>query len=195
MLELKYIGESISYPISFKNISDTICQITGDFPAKAGGFTLSRMGKDDAWDYSGYSTVYRQIDGGAQFSNDGSVFVPQITFSAGAGGALTGETTQEAYNYEELRIPTPEPEENYVFSGWEPEVPASGEIPDHQTFRALFEYVPTLEEVQAQKISELQAAGAAAMTSSVEHEGVQYPYTADLRDVTKMRSQREKRLL
>lgn len=183
MLELKYIGESISYPVSFRNISDTICQITGDFPVKAGGFTLSRIRKDDAWDYSGYATVFRQIDGGAQFSNDGSVFVPHITFSAGAGGALTGEITQKAYNYEDLRIPTPEPEENYVFSGWEPEVPASGEILDHQTFRALFEYVPILEEVQAQKISELQAAGSVAMMSSVEYEGAQYPYTADLRDI------------
>ena len=184
MLELKYIGESISYPVSFRNISDTICQVTGDFPVKTGGFTLSRIGKDDAWDYSGYATVFRHIEGGAQFSNDGSVFVPHVAFSAGAGGSLNGETAQEAYNYEDLEIPTPEPAENYVFAGWEPEIPESGEILDHQTFRALFQYVPTLEEVQAQKISELQAAGAAAMTSSVEHEGVQYPYTADLRDVT-----------
>ena len=93
MLELKYIGESISYPVSFKNVSATICQITGDFPVKAGGFTLSRIGKDDAWDYSGYSTIYRQIDGGAQFSNDGSVFIQRVTFSSGAGGTLNGEST------------------------------------------------------------------------------------------------------
>ena len=184
MLNLKYIGESISYPISFKNISDTICQITGDFPVKAGGFTLSRIGKNDAWNYSGYATVYRQIDGGAQFSNDESVFIPRITFSAGTGGTLNGESTQEAHNYEDLEIPTPEPAENYVLSGWEPEIPASGEIPDHRAFRALFLYVPTLEEVQAQKVSELQAAGSVAMSSSVEYEGVQYPYTAGLRDVT-----------
>lgn len=184
MLELKYIEESISYPVSFRNISDTICQITGDFPVKTGGFTLSRIGKDDAWDYSGYATVYRQIDGGAQFSNDESVFIPRITFSSGTGGMLNGESTQEAYNYEDLKIPTPEPEENYVFSGWEPEIPVSGEIPDHQAFRALFQYVPTLEEVRAEKVNEVQAAGAAAMTSSVEYEGVQYPYAADLRDTT-----------
>lgn len=168
MLELKYIGESISYPISFRNLSETICQITGDFPVKAGGFTLSRIEKDDAWDYSGYATVYRQIEGGAEFSNDGSVFVPQITFSAGAGGALTGETTQEAYNYEDLRIPTPEPEENYVFSGWEPEIPASGEISDDQRFRAVFEYISPLNEVQENKVAEMNAAMESAIAYGAE---------------------------
>lgn len=168
MLELKYIGESISYPISFKNISDTICQITGDFPAKTGGFTLSRMGKDDAWDYSGYSTVYRQIDGGMQFSNDGSVFVPQITFSADTGGTLNGESTQEAHNYEDLEIPTPEPAENYVFSGWKPEIPASGEISDDQRFRAVFEYISPLNEVQENKVAEMNAAMESAIAYGAE---------------------------
>lgn len=168
MLELKYIGESISYPISFRNLSETICQITGEFPVKAGGFTLSRMGKDDAWDYSGYSTVFRQIEGGAQFSNDGSVFVPQITFLAGAGGTLAGETAQEAYNYEELIIPTPEPAENYVFSGWEPEIPASGEISDSQRFLAVFEYVSPLAEVQENKVAEMNAAMESAIAYGAE---------------------------
>ena len=168
MLELKYIGESISYPISFRNLSETICQITGDFPVKAGGFTLSRIGKDDAWDYSGYATVYRQIEGGAEFSNDGSVFVPQITFSAGAGGALTGESAQKAHNYEDLEIPTPEPAENYVFSGWEPEIPASGEISDDQRFRAVFEYISPLNEVQENKVAEMNAAMESAIAYGAE---------------------------
>ena len=168
MLELKYIGESTSYPVSFRSISDTICQITGDVPVKTGGFTLSRIGNDDAWDYSGYATVYRRIDGGAQFSNNGSVFIPQITFSAGTGGALTGEIAQKAYNYEDLEIPTPEPTVNYVFAGWEPEIPASGEIPDHQTFRALFQYVPTLEEVQETKVAEMNAAMESAIAYGAE---------------------------
>lgn len=168
MLELKYIGESISYTVSFKNISDTICQITGDFPAKAGGFTLSRMGKDDAWDYSGYATVFRQIEGGAQFSNNGSIFIPQVTFSSGAGGTLNGESTQEAHNYEDLEIPTPEPAENYVFSGWEPEIPASGEISDDQRFGAVFEYISPLNEVQENKVAEMNAAMESAIAYGAE---------------------------
>lgn len=168
MLELKYIGESISYPISFQNISNTICQIAGEFPVKAGGFTLSRMGKDDAWDYSGYATVFRQNEGGAQFSNDGSAFVPRVTFSAASGGVLNGETTQEVHNYEELIIPTPEPAENYVFSGWEPEIPASGEISDGQRFLAVFEYVSPLAEVQENKVAEMNAAMESAIAYGAE---------------------------
>lgn len=42
---------------------------------------------------------------------------------------------------------------------------------------------PTLEEVQAQKVNEIRAAGYTAMTANVIYEGVQYPYTAGLRDV------------
>lgn len=168
MLELKYIGESIPYSISFKNISDTICQIAGEFPVKAGGFILSRIGKDDAWDYSGYATVFRQIDGGAQFSNDGSIFIPQVTFSAGSGGTLNGESAQEAHNYEDLGIPTPEPAENYAFSGWEPEIPFSGKITENQSFRAVFEYIPTLEEVQEDKVSEMNSAMESAIAYGAE---------------------------
>lgn len=168
MLNLKYIGESISYPVSFKNISDNICQITGDFPAKAGGFTLSRIGKDDAWDYSGYGTIYRENNGGAQFSNDGSIFVPQVTFMDGTGGTLSGESVQGAQDYDELEIPVPEPAENYVFSGWEPEIPESGAITDNQSFHAVFEYIPTLEEIQKEKVEEMNAAMESAIAYGAE---------------------------
>lgn len=75
MLNMTYIGQSKKYPISFKTISKNVVQIAGDFPVRTSGFTLSRGGKEDNWDYSGYTTVYREIDGGVQFSNDGSVWV------------------------------------------------------------------------------------------------------------------------
>lgn len=79
MLKLKYLNEDITYDIEFQKISDSVVQITGiDFPVKETGFTLSRDNEDktwDDWDYSGYTTVYRKIDGGAQFSNDETVYV------------------------------------------------------------------------------------------------------------------------
>ena len=74
MLLLKYLKEKDKFPISFDTINQNIVQITGDFPVKTVGFTLSRDGKEDNWDYSAYTTVYREIDGGVQFSNDGSVY-------------------------------------------------------------------------------------------------------------------------
>lgn len=76
MLEMKYIGEDTVHQVSFRNLTSHVCELTGDFPAQTAGFTLSRIGKDDHWDYSSYTTVYRQLENGAQFSNDGSVYVP-----------------------------------------------------------------------------------------------------------------------
>lgn len=42
---------------------------------------------------------------------------------------------------------------------------------------------PTLEEVRAQKINEIRAAGYTAMTANVIYEGVQFPYAVGLRDI------------
>lgn len=74
MLNINYIGDNATYPINFNLISDNIVELKGDFPIRTDGFTLSRPEHDDNWDYSAYTTVYREIDGGAQFSNDGSVY-------------------------------------------------------------------------------------------------------------------------
>lgn len=75
MLNMKYTGGKKTYAVSFKRITDTIIELSsGDFPVKTSGFTLSRPKKEDAWDYSGYKTIYREVEGGVQFSNDGSVY-------------------------------------------------------------------------------------------------------------------------
>ena len=76
MINLKYVGEKNIYEIEFKKLNSNIVQITGDFPVKTKGFVCFRDNmEDDAWDYKKYKTVYRNIEGGAQFSDDGSVYV------------------------------------------------------------------------------------------------------------------------
>ncbi len=76
MIKLKYSGERTAYDVSFKKISGHIIQITGEFPVKEKGFVCYRdEDEEDTWDYARYSTVYREIEGGAQFSDDGSVYV------------------------------------------------------------------------------------------------------------------------
>ena len=76
MINLKYVGEKNSYEVEFKKLNSHIVQITGDFPVKTKGFVCFRDDiEDDPWDYKKYKTVYRKIDGGAQFSDDGSVYV------------------------------------------------------------------------------------------------------------------------
>ena len=75
----KYVNEKTSYEVAFKRVNQHIVQITSvanDFPVKTKGFTCFRDGvEDDEWDYKRFKTVYRRIEGGVQFSDDGSVYV------------------------------------------------------------------------------------------------------------------------
>lgn len=158
MLDLKYINDSAIYQVEFSKISDNVCQIKGDIHIKTNGFTLSRIGESDDWSYEEYNTVYREIEGGVQFSNNGSVYVEpkkKVKFISGTGGKLTGSTEQEVYEYSELIVPSVEVEENYQFNGWSPEIPESGIVEKDMVFTAEFEYIPTLEEVKSQKIQEM----------------------------------------
>ena len=114
MLSLKYLNEKEKYLVSFKTISQNIVQVIGDFTVKTSGFILSRDGMEDNWDHSDYTTVYREVNGGVQFSNDGSVYIPPE--------------------------PVPEPEP----------------------------YVPTLEEVKAQKVQEMNDIQQSIIQSGVD---------------------------
>lgn len=158
MLNLQYIGSEEFYEVEFKFVSKNIVQIVGDFPVETSGFILTRIGNPEAFtgDYSNYNTVYKYIDGGAMFSNDGSVYVEPlkvVTFNASYGGKLDGVTRQEVYNYEELVVPTPIADENYDFTEWVPEIPESGKVDVNKSYTAVFtsllpppEPEPTLEE-------------------------------------------------
>ena len=75
MLIMKYCGSKTVYEVGFSKISPHVVQVIGDIPVKDKGFTLSRDQSEEDWDYRDYKTVYRQIDGGVQFSDDGSVYV------------------------------------------------------------------------------------------------------------------------
>ena len=76
MLQLNYLNSEEKYNINFKIISPNVVQIKGDIPIQLDGFQICREETpDDVWDYLEYKTLYREIDGGVQFSNDGSVYV------------------------------------------------------------------------------------------------------------------------
>lgn len=80
MLNLKYIGSEDFYQVSFKSNSNSLVTITGDFPVERKGFKLYRTeGGKPLGDYSSFVTIYKELDNGAMFSNDGSVYVePEI---------------------------------------------------------------------------------------------------------------------
>lgn len=75
MLNMKYTGEEIFYPVNFKTVTANVIQLLGDFPIKNCGFTVYRENGKFLGDYSAFTTTYREIEGGAQFSNDGSIYV------------------------------------------------------------------------------------------------------------------------
>lgn len=75
MLIMNYIGLKTRYKVDFQRISDHIVQLIGDIPEKTNGFRLTREGKEDSWDYSKYTTVYKKVDGGLQYSDDASIYV------------------------------------------------------------------------------------------------------------------------
>lgn len=82
MLKLKYLDSTTSYEVDFFRISKNIVEIQGDdnFSIKNIGFTLSRPNKNDKWDYSDFTTIYRTLENGVQFSNDESKYIePEST--------------------------------------------------------------------------------------------------------------------
>jgi len=137
--------------------------------------------------YPEYKTVYRNDAetakyNGYQLSDDGSVYVepippvPVITFYALDGGELEGELKQEANNFEVLQIPVPVPDEKHKFVKWDPDIPESGIIESNLSFAAVFEYVPTLEEVKKEKVSELGVSEWAAIEAGTAYYGKVYLY-------------------
>lgn len=184
MLKLKYIGEEDIHDIDFDIVNDNIVKITGNLPAKTNGFTISReednvtqseegeeaVSNWDGWDYSSYTTVYKELDGAILFSNDGSVYeepIPTVRYIAGFGGELEGYNSQKVQTYEDLDIPTPVAKENYEFTEWFPKIPTEGKIESDMIFTAMFVYIPTLKEVQEEKVEEMNA-----MQQTVIQQGV-----------------------
>ena len=80
MLNMKYLNSEKIYSVNFKTIDSNIVELIGDFPIQTDGFILSRENMNDNWEYSEFITVYREIDGGCQFSNDGSVYTEVIPY-------------------------------------------------------------------------------------------------------------------
>lgn len=108
----------------------------------------------------GYNTVYRTyVDNPLiiELSNDGTTWkkpIPKVSFKTYNGSFEEGvELEQKVYNYEELAIPTPIPNENYKFIKWNPEIPTEGKIDTNKSFVAILEYAPTIEEVRNSKIT------------------------------------------
>lgn len=93
-----------------------------------------------------------------RYTNDNHKWIKSmntVVFSSTVQDSLIGKTTQKAYNYEELEIPSVQQVENYEFVGWEPTIPSSGSITEDKTYVAKFTYNEPIENVRERKISEM----------------------------------------
>lgn len=74
-MKIQYIKSKEIYDItSIKKINDNVVQVSGDIPIQEYGFMLSEEGETFDEDYSRYRTIYRKVEGGGQFSNNGNVY-------------------------------------------------------------------------------------------------------------------------
>lgn len=140
---MKYVDSTECYQVEFKRLSNNIVQLIGKFPSKESGFTLGRIGDPKAFtgDYSDYTMIYKELENGVQFSNDGSAYTepePEVIFKATEGGELNGKTVQNVSDYSELSIPIPIQYPDYEFAGWSPEIPESGTVSGKVAFTAIF---------------------------------------------------------
>ena len=163
---IRFVGSDIVHEVNLKQISQNLVQINAPIPSayiSAGFEVLTRPKNGKVFgDYKKYKTIYKkEEDGSVILSNDGSVWVEPVIvvkFATNGNGELVGETEQTVKTYEELIVPTVLPNENYEFVGWNPEIPKTGKVESNMTFTAQMEYVPTLEEIQSQKVSEMNDA-------------------------------------
>ena len=74
-MKLQYIDTSIYYDVDIMAVLPNVLQVTGPkLIMKESGFILIDDNGNE-YDYSAYSTLYRTVEGGFQYSNDGTVQV------------------------------------------------------------------------------------------------------------------------
>lgn len=76
MILIKFNNSPAKLPVTFSRTSEHIITLTGIIEFNTSGFTTWRRdGVTQLGDFSGYTTLYRQLDDGIQLSDDGSVWV------------------------------------------------------------------------------------------------------------------------
>lgn len=165
MAYIKFADKESPIKGSVKVINENLIRIISNDEPDISGFSLfidANMQMPMSHDqYSEFKTLYNSGEGWYELSNDGSIYVkpvPVVKFSISETyGTLNGELEQSVEKYEDLVIPTVEPAENYTFKEWSPEIPTEGDITSDINFVAEMEYVPTIEDIRAAKISEMSA--------------------------------------
>ena len=196
MQKIRFVKSNLEYNVSLKsNVNRIVCTFENESDAKnapiSEGFVeINEHNGVVQGSYEQYKYIYNKESDGVTVTlttdkNDAFVEVkPSVTFSASVGGTIDGETVQTVDTYAELVIPTPIANENYKFVEWSPSIPNKGDVTESVSFVAIFEYVPTEEELLSQleimkqdKISELSSACESAIYRGIEVNEKHYSYT------------------
>ena len=196
MQKIRFVKSNLEYNVSLKsNVNRIVCTFENESDAKnapiSEGFVeINEHNGVVQGNYEQYKYIYNKESDGVTVTlttdkNDAFVEVkPSVTFSASVGGIIDGETVQTVDTYAELVIPTPIANENYKFVEWSPSIPNKGDVTESVSFVAIFEYVPTEEELLSQlgimkqdKISELSSACESAIYRGVDVNEKHYSYT------------------
>lgn len=178
---VKFKGSQDVFQMKVKTIGSNMVQIYPPLPevdVTVGFEMLTRQKGGKVYgNYLAYTTLYRKMeDGSLILSNDGSVYVPPTPPDSPAykvifvvdNGMIAGESEQTPESFDKLIVPEVEMNENYEFLGWNQEIPTEGKIEENYTFYAITRYVPTLEEVKAQKKAEISAACESTIHSGID---------------------------
>lgn len=78
MIKIKFKNENFFRKAEFSVVGSNIVQLIGEIPENTSGFGTYKLDETELGDFSDYRTVYRKVDGGIRFSNDGSVYVEHV---------------------------------------------------------------------------------------------------------------------
>lgn len=180
MSYIKFLNSDEHLNGNVKIIDDHTVEVSG-CNQNLSGFQLFTDADFMFGDYSKYKYDYEEPNLGNKvyrYTNDNHKWKKPIyttTFNVSGGGTAKGALTQKVEKYEDLVIPTITPNENYVFDGWNPVIPTSGDITENQTFTAEFTYVEPLESVKARKVDEM---------NQIQQQTIENGFNATLTDGT-----------
>lgn len=180
MSYIKFLNSEEHLKGKVKIIDDHTVEVSG-CGQNLSGFQLFTDADFMFGDYSEYKYDYEEPSLGTnvyRYTNDNHKWekpIYTITFVASVGCSLNGSTSQIVDDYKDLKIPTVTVEENYIFDGWSPEIPTSGEVDSNKTFTAMSSYVETLESVKQRKIDEM---------NQIQQQTIENGFNATLTDGT-----------
>jgi len=72
MIKIKFLNERVFHNVEFSIVSANVVQLIGDIAENTSGFKTYKQNGTKIGDFSEYTTVYKKVDGGIQFSDNGS---------------------------------------------------------------------------------------------------------------------------